>query len=304
MARCNTFAAISSILLLTFCSLSGLTFAGGDLVTYWGQNGNEGSLAGACQSRLYNTLIVSFLNVFGEGRQPQLNLAGHCDPPSGTCTRFSAEISTCKSLGVKVLLSIGGSVGPYGLSSAADAASVANYIWDNYLGGQSSSRPLGPAVLDGVDFDIEIGNGASFYGSLAQSLRQKSSRVILSAAPQCVFTDAHLGPNLAGSALDTGLFNYVWVQFYNNHGCEYGRDASALLSAWSKWTSATLPGSKILLGLPASTRAAGSGFIPASNLIADVLPKIRGSSNYGGVMLYSYYYGQMSGYAARIKSSV
>lgn len=302
MARFNTFPTLSIILLLTFCTLSGLTF-GGSLVTYWGQNGNEGSLAKACQSGLYNTLILSFLSVFGQGQQPQLNLAGHCDPPSGTCTGLSSDISTCQSLSITVLLSIGGGAGSYGLSSAEDATSVANYIWDNYLGGQSSSRPLGSAVLDGVDFDIELGDGASYYGSLAQALRQLSSGVILGAAPQCPFPDAHLGPNLSGSALDSGLFNYVWVQFYNNPPCQYGSDASALLAAWQQWTQA-LPQAQILLGLPAASSAAGSGFIPANTLLADVLPQIRGTSNYGGVMLYSYYYDETSGYGASIKSSV
>jgi chitinase len=47
-----------------------------------------------------------------------------------------------------VLLSLGGS---YGLSSTDEANSVANYLWDNFLGGSSSSRPLGDAVLDGIE---------------------------------------------------------------------------------------------------------------------------------------------------------
>ncbi|MCO5593453.1 hypothetical protein L7F22_047467 [Adiantum nelumboides] len=193
--------------------------------------------------------------------------------------------------------------GSYGLSSASDAANVASYIWDNYLGGSSASRPLGPAVLDGVDFDIEIGDGASYYGSLAQSLRQFSSQVVLGAAPQRPFPDAHLGPNLSGSALDSGLFNYVWVQFYNNPSCQYGSDASGLLAAWQQWTSA-LPTARVLLGLPASEAAAGSGFLPSATLLSDVLPQIRESSNYGGIMLYSYFYDETSGYGSAIKGSV
>lgn len=308
-AACETTAAlrisrplcsIFAVLLLVLCCK---TATAGDLVTYWGQNGNEGPLAQACQTGLYNTIILSFLNVFGLGQQPQLNLAGHCDPAGGTCTGLSSDITTCQSSGVKVLLSIGGGAGSYGLSSSDDAASVASYIFNNYLGGQSSARPLGPAVLDGVDFDIELGDGASFYGSLAQSLRQLSSPVILGAAPQCPFPDAHLGPGLSGSALDTSLFNYVWVQFYNNPPCQYGSDASALLAAWQQWTSA-LPSAKVLLGLPASSSAAGSGFLPSTTLLSDVLPQIRSSSNYGGVMLYSYFYDQSSGYGSAIKASV
>lgn len=203
-----------------------------------------------------------------------------------------------------MLLSIGGGAGSYGLSSTDDATSVANYLWNNYLGGQSSSRPLGSATLDGIDFDIEAGSGAGYYGSLAQSLRGLNSNLILSAAPQCPFPDAHLGPNLSGSALDTGLFTYVLVQFYNNPSCEYvSGDDSSLVSAWNQWTS-SLSSSQVLLGLPASTTAAGSGFISANDLVATVLPAIKPTSNYGGVMLYSYYYDQSSGYGSSIKSSV
>jgi hypothetical protein len=32
-------------------------------------------------------------------------------------------------------------------------------IWNSYLGGSGAYRPFGNAVLDGVDFDMEKGNG-------------------------------------------------------------------------------------------------------------------------------------------------
>lgn len=297
---------LSLAFVIQLMTMSGLS-AAGDLVTYWGQNGNEGTLAQACQTGLYNTVILSFLSIFGEGQQPQLNLAGHCDATSGSCTSLSADINTCQSMGIKVLLSIGGGAGSYDLTSADDASSVATYLWDNYLGGQSDARPLGSAVLDGIDFDIEMGSGTAYYGSLAQSISQLSSgNSILTAAPQCPFPDAHLGPDASGSALDSGLFAYVWVQFYNNPPCQYDSSSgstSALLAAWQQWTSA-LPNARLLLGLPASSAASGSGFIPSDTLLSDVLPQIHSSSNYGGVMLYSYYYDQSSGYGSSIKSSV
>ena len=53
------------------------------------------------------------------------------------------------------MLSIGGHNGSCSLSSTDDARQVATYLWNNFLEGQSSSRPLGAAVLDGIDFDIE-----------------------------------------------------------------------------------------------------------------------------------------------------
>ena len=101
---------------------------------------------------------IAFLYKFGNGQTPEINLAGHCDPQSGGCQSIGNDIETCQSLGLKVFLSIGGGTYTYGLSSQEDAINVANYIWNNFFGGSSASRPLGDAVLDGVDFDIVLGN--------------------------------------------------------------------------------------------------------------------------------------------------
>ncbi|KAJ7525904.1 hypothetical protein O6H91_06G012200 [Diphasiastrum complanatum] len=289
------------ILLLVHYSSAGF------IATYWGQNGNEGSLLAACNTGNYGVINVAFLNVFGGGQAPGLNLAGHCDPPSGTCTQFSSDIQTCQQNGVKIFLSLGGAVGTYNINSQAEADSVAQYLWDNFLGGQSSSRPLGAAVLDGIDFDIEQGNGLESYALLAQSIRKLtnggSKQYYLSAAPQCIFPDAHLGPG-SGSALDTGLFDYVWVQFYNNPPCNFNPDSngdqSGGLAAWNNWVQAQAQ--KIFLGLPASTSAARSGFIPSDVLISSILPQIKSSTKYGGVMVWDYSHD--NGYSSAIKSSV
>lgn len=147
----------------------------GSIAIYWGQNGNEGTLAATCASGHYRFVNLAFLSSFGNGRTPVLNLAGHCDPFSHGCTGLSADVIKCQRLGVKVLLSIGGGAGSYGLSSADDAREVAAYIWDNFLGGSSSSRPLGEAALDGVDFDIE--SGVSQYWDLLARYQIKSNQI-------------------------------------------------------------------------------------------------------------------------------
>uniref|UniRef100_A0A7N1A6E6 GH18 domain-containing protein n=1 Tax=Kalanchoe fedtschenkoi TaxID=63787 RepID=A0A7N1A6E6_KALFE len=96
--------------------------AGQEMVgVYWGQNGNEGSLDQACASGLYSFVTLAFLTTFGNGRNPVLNLAGHCDPSGGGCVSMGASIERCQRLGVKVLLSIGGGNGNYSLNSPADA---------------------------------------------------------------------------------------------------------------------------------------------------------------------------------------
>ena len=106
-----------------------------------------------------------------------------------------------------------------------------------------------------------------------------------------------------GGALDTGLFDYVLVQFYNNAPCQYtSGSTSNLADSWKQWL--TVPAKQIFLGLPASPEAAGSGLIPADDLKSDVLPLIKSAGKYGGIMLWSKYYDDQDGYSSSVKSDV
>lgn len=275
----------------------------GELVTYWGQDGREGSLTDTCNSGLYQIVNIAFLSTFGSGRQPQINLAGHCEPAS--CQGVGTGIKNCQRRNIKVLLSIGGddSKHTYSLSSADDATKVADYIWDHFLGGQSNSRPFGDAVLDGVDFDIEGGGGDPHYAALARRLKDRaggsSRKFYLAAAPQCPFQYN----NILHEALNTGLFDYVWIQFYNNPGCEFNsNNPSSFRSAWNQWTRSINAG-KFFVGLPAAPAAAGSGFVPSQAVINQLLPIVR-SPKYGGVMLWNRYFDVQTGYGRKIKGSV
>lgn len=297
-------SAISMLLFPLILSALANGCNGGKIAIYWGQNGNEGTLAEACGTGNYEYVVMAFLPTFGNGQTPMINLAGHCDPYSNGCTGLSSDIKSCQAKGIKVLLSLGGGAGSYSLASTQDARNVATYLWNNFLGGHSSSRPLGPAVLDGIDFDIEGGSN-QYWGVLAKFLKGYgygygiANKVYITAAPQCPFPDAWIG-----NALKTGLFDYVWVQFYNNPPCQYtSGEITNLEDAWNQWTS-TIPATNIFLGLPASPQAAASGFIPASHLTSNVLPAIKNSSKYGGVMLWSRYYDLHSGYSSSIKTHV
>jgi chitinase len=121
--------------------------------------------------------------------------------------------------------------------------------------------------------------------------------VLLSAAPQCPFPD-----EWDGGAINTGLFHFMWVQFYNNPPCQFSAGRGAFLDAWKRWEF--VPAGKIFLGLPASKDAAGTGFVPAGELTSRVLPPVRGSPKYGGVMLWSKFYDDRTGYSSAIKSHV
>ncbi|KAI4328857.1 hypothetical protein L6164_021180 [Bauhinia variegata] len=277
----------------------------GSIVVYWGQGNldNEGTLTDTCNSGLYKIVNIAFLSSFGSGRARQINLAGHCDPASNGCQVVSQGIHKCQSQGIKVMLSIGGATDTYSLSSPQEARDLADYIWNNFLGGQSSSRPLGDAVLDGVDFDIEgtTHGDAANYAELARSLaghNQGGKKVLLSAAPQCPFDDVLKG------ALATGLFDYFWVQFYNNN-CQFDSgNPSIFQSSWNQWTS--IKAGKIFVGVPASPAKdiAGSGYVDPNTLKNQVLPFVKKSDKYGGVMLWNRKADKATGYSANIKPSV
>ncbi|RDX63218.1 Acidic endochitinase, partial [Mucuna pruriens] len=269
-----------------------------DIAVYWGQSLDEGSLRETCETGKYSFVNIAFLYNFGNGQSPKLFLAGHCDPPMHNCFSIGRDITNCQKQGIKVMLSIGGASPSYSLTSYDDAKNVSDYLWHNFLGGNSSSRPLGDAILDGIDFAIGWSTSTQHWEDLAHNLKSHSTntkKVYLSAAPQCLFPD-----NTLDKALQTGLFDYVWVQFYNSHMCQYNEGGvDNLLNAWKQWTTSLKVG-KIFLGLPASPTATVSGYIPVDLLTSEILGVIKMSSNYGGVMLWARYDDRKSGYSKMI----
>ena len=166
------------------------------------------------------------------------------------------------------------------------------------MGVQSSSRPLDLAVLDSIDFDIEGGSNLHGY-DLARYIKGHNKQIYITVAPQCPFPDASIG-----IGLNTGLFDYVWVQFYNNPPYQNNPSAiGSLEDAWKLWTS-YIPTNKIFLGLPASPKAAESGFTPVADRNSKLLPAIKRSAKYGRIMLWSRYYDGQTGYSSSIKSLV
>lgn len=289
---------VTSIFILAFLLLLAYKVKGkGDIVTYWGQNVGEGKLIDTCKSGLYKIVNIAFLSSFGNSQPPKLNLAGHCEPSHGGCQNLANYIKECQKMGIKVMLSIGGATNTYALSSAEDAKHVADHLWNHYLGGKSSNRPLGDAVLDGIDFDIE--HGEHHYDVLAKRLSEHSKqgkKIYLSAAPQCPFPDKHLN-----GALKTGLFDYVWVQFYNNPQCEFTSNPESFKKRWNEWTS--IPAKKLFVGLPAA-KEAGTGHVPKEVVISKIIPFVKGSNKYGGVMIWNRYLDVKSGYSNGIKGAV
>ena len=118
---------------------------------------------------------------------------------------------------------------------------------------------------------------------------------LITAAPQCVFPDAYLGPNTEGLVLTSSAMqiDYVWPQFYNNPSCQFnGTDEGAgfqqSFQTWSSWAASAAPSLEVLVGLPASASAAGTGYMAVDDE-EDQIKLIRkgNATNFDGVMLWS-----------------
>ncbi|KAG6815859.1 hypothetical protein H0H87_010715 [Tephrocybe sp. NHM501043] len=84
------------------------------------------------------------------------------------------DITACQAKGKIITLSLGGASASVGFQSDSQATAFAQTIWDLFLGGSSSTRPFGTAILDGVDLDIEGGTSAS-YVTFVNKIRSLAS---------------------------------------------------------------------------------------------------------------------------------
>ncbi|KAI9280847.1 glycoside hydrolase superfamily [Umbelopsis sp. AD052] len=297
-------STLGATLMLASASLSQAFNADGiNYVNYWGQNsyGASGApqanwqknLASYCQDSVEDILVLSFLTTFfGAGNKPVLdfsNASNNCTTFDGTtllnCPQIGEDIKTCQAKGKKIILALGGAAGSYGFTSDSQASGFADTLWDIFGGGSSNTRPFGDAVIDGFDLDIE-GGSASGYTAMINQLRthfasDSSRSYYITGAPQCPFPDAYLG-----DALSNAWFDFVWVQFYNNYCSVQGGNFN--FGTWDNWakTQSKNPDVKIYLGVPGSTSAASSGYVPYNTLTGTIDSLKSQYSSFGGVMMW------------------
>ncbi|KAI0819279.1 glycoside hydrolase superfamily [Trametes gibbosa] len=280
-----------------------------NLAVYWGQNSYgaahlndaanwQHNIGYYCQDDSIDALPIAFLNVFSStGGAPAINIANICNPDGngvfpGTslaqCQFLASEIEYCQSRGKIVTISLGGATGSASFSSAAQATAFGDTVWNLFLGGTSNIRPFGAAILDGIDLDIE-GGSTVYFDSFVNRIRQLASgaakRYYVTAAPQCPYPDAYLG-----TVLNQAYFDAVYVQFYNNWcGLQNYNNVWAWdYSSWDTWakTVSVNPNVKVYIGAPASSSAAGAGYVDASTLANIALETRSQYSSFGGVMLW------------------
>ncbi|CAJ1952998.1 unnamed protein product [Sphenostylis stenocarpa] len=291
---------------LSFTANASECVGNGNLSVYWGEKSpeEESTLDFTCgSSGRYTIVILQSLIVYDNGKTPRLNLGNHCGSAGYPCYNLESQIKSCQQrFKVRVFLSIAIdrtlSTTNSNLTASPDAAeNLANYLLENFLSGKPG--PLGNVSLDGIDFpDVSEGENLH-WDEVVKAINASTTarKIYLSASPQCVYPDHYLG-----SAIRTGLFDYIRVQFFYQNRCIYTPgNPSNLFSEWNQWTK-NVPNSLIFLGLVASPEVAG--YIDYTPLINDVLPFVRQSSNYGGVMIWNRYYDKPTYYSVLLQGHV
>ncbi|MEU7059994.1 glycoside hydrolase family 18 protein [Streptomyces sp. NPDC046197] len=179
-----------------------------------------------------------------------------------TVDRFKADIRAKQAAGKKVVISVGGQNGTVSVSDTTSATNFASSVY-------SLMQTYG---FDGVDIDLENGLNATYMSQALRSLSQKAgSSLIITMAPQTIDMQSTSNAYFQ-TALDVkDILTVVNTQYYNSGsmlGCDgkvYSQGSVDFLTALACiQLEGGLSPSQVGLGLPASTSAAGSGYVSPS----------------------------------------
>ncbi|OQE35419.1 hypothetical protein PENCOP_c013G06180 [Penicillium coprophilum] len=282
-----------------------------NIVVYWGQNSFNGKgdqaqqpLAHYCDNKDIDVIPMAFnMMVNGPGDAPEVDFSvtsKDCDVFEGTqlknCPAIGEDIKTCQKKGKTILLSIGGATySEGGFKSEKEAKDGAKLMWETFGPKQEGSkalRPFGDAILDGFDLDFEanVQNMAAFANEVRSLIQADKSKqeFYLTAAPQCPYPDQADKEFLNGPV----YIDAIWVQFYNNYcGVNgFSTDSSSSkynFEEWDNWAKTVSKNKdvKVIIGVPAFTTAASTGYIPAAQL-DKVIQYTKKFESLGGVMMW------------------
>ncbi|MGW3507198.1 chitinase [Streptomyces sp. NPDC000994] len=190
-----------------------------------------------------------------------------------TVDQFKADIKAKQAAGKKVVISVGGETGTVSVSDSASATNFANSV-------HSLMQTYG---FDGVDIDLENGLNATYMTQALRSLSGKAGpSLILTMAPQTIDMQSTSAGYFQTALNVKDILTVVNTQYYNSGsmlGCDgkvYSQGSVDFLTALAciQLESGLAP-SQVGLGVPASTRGAGSGYVSPSvvNNALDCLAK-------------------------------
>ncbi|MFE8939353.1 chitinase [Streptomyces sp. NPDC007872] len=226
----------------------------------------------------YDIIAVSFADSTTTPGQIVFNL----DPAVGyaSVADFKADVAAKKAAGKSVIISVGGEKGNVTINSDASATAFAN----------SAYALMQEYGFNGVDIDLEHGINSTY---LTKALRQLSAKagssLVLTMAPQTIDMQS-TGTEYFKTALAVkDILTVVNMQYYNSGsmlGCDgkvYSQGSVDFLTALACiQIQGGLDPSQVGLGVPASTRGAGSGYVDPQIVknALDCLTKLTGCGTF------------------------
>ncbi|MCH0570981.1 glycoside hydrolase family 18 protein [Streptomyces sp. MUM 136J] len=197
-----------------------------------------------------------------------------------TVDRFKADIRAKQAAGKKVVVSVGGQNGTVSVNDPTSAANFANSVY-------TLMQTYG---FDGVDIDLENGLNATYMTQALRSLSAKAGpSLILTMAPQTIDMQSSSNAYFRTALNLKDILTVVNMQYYNSGsmlGCDgrvYSQGSVDFLTALACiQLEGGLSPSQVGLGLPASTRGAGSGYVSPSvvNAALDCLTQGTGCGSF------------------------
>ncbi|WP_346657891.1 chitinase [Streptomyces sp. 135] len=247
---------------------------------YWQNfdNGAQVQKLSAVQNE-YDIIAVAFADATATPGKVTFNLDS-AGLGGYTVEQFKADIKARQAAGKSVIISVGGEKGAVTVNDAASAGAFADSVY-------ALMREYG---FDGVDIDLENGLNATYMTQALKSLSAKAGPgLVLTMAPQTIDMQSPSNAYFKTALAVKDILTVVNMQYYNSGsmlGCDgkvYSQGTVDFLTALAcvQLENGLAP-SQVGLGVPASPRAAGGGYVAPDvvNRALDCLAKGTGCGTF------------------------
>ncbi|MFJ3620323.1 chitinase [Streptomyces iakyrus] len=245
---------------------------------YW-QNFNNGAAVQKISDvpSHYDIIAVAFADATGTPGAVSFTLDS-AGLNGYTTDQFKADVKAKQAAGKKVIISVGGERGTVTVNDAASATNFADSVW-------SVMQEYG---FDGVDIDLENGLNATYMTQALRALSAKAGpSLIIAMAPQTIDMQSTSNSYFQTALNIKDILTVVNMQYYNSGsmlGCDgkvYSQGTVDFLTALAciQLENGLAP-SQVGLGLPASTRAAGGGYV-SPTVVNNALDCLTRATNCG-----------------------
>ncbi|MEU7579324.1 chitinase [Streptomyces sp. NPDC041068] len=227
----------------------------------------------------YDIIAVAFADATATPGQVTFNLDS-AGLGGYTVDQFKADIKAKQAAGKSVIISVGGEKGAVSVNDSASATAFADSVY-------ALMQEYG---FDGVDIDLENGLNSTYMSQALKSLAGKAGAgLVLTMAPQTIDMQSPSNEYFKTALAVKDILTVVNMQYYNSGsmlGCDgkvYSQGTVDFLTALAciQLENGLAP-SQVGLGVPASSRAAGGGYVEPSvvNNALDCLAKGTGCGSF------------------------